>query len=162
MKVKLQIWDTVGSEKFRSITSSYFKNTHAVILVYSTKESFFQILPWFICSFPNHLEFKYFTGYWKRENSCFDNLDKWIRAIEENASENIMVVLSAAKCDLENREVTKEQGKEKAEEMGFQFYETSSRLSWKTNFISLFCVIIYLFIYLIDLFTLFGIFNCFY
>lgn len=98
MKVKLQIWDTVGSEKFRSITSSYFKNTHAVVLVYSTKES-------------------------------FDNLDKWIRAIEENASENTMVVLSAAKCDLENREVTKEQGKEKAEEMGFQFYETSSRLS---------------------------------
>ena len=35
MQVKMQIWDTAGSEKFRSVTHSFFKNAQAVVLVYS-------------------------------------------------------------------------------------------------------------------------------
>lgn len=34
VKVKLQIWDTAGEEKFRSITPMYYKNAAAVILIY--------------------------------------------------------------------------------------------------------------------------------
>ena len=33
-KVKLQIWDTAGHEKFRTITNSYYKGAHALILVF--------------------------------------------------------------------------------------------------------------------------------
>jgi len=32
--VKIQIWDTAGEEKFRSITPMYYKNAAAVALVY--------------------------------------------------------------------------------------------------------------------------------
>ena len=32
--IKLQIWDTAGEEKFRSLTPMYYKNAAAVILVY--------------------------------------------------------------------------------------------------------------------------------
>lgn len=33
-KVKLQIWDTAGQEKFRSISSAYYRGADAVMLVY--------------------------------------------------------------------------------------------------------------------------------
>lgn len=34
IKIKLQIWDTGGQERFRTITRSYFKGSHGVLLVY--------------------------------------------------------------------------------------------------------------------------------
>ena len=39
--IKLQIWDTAGHEKFRTITISYYKNDHAIILYDITEQSSF-------------------------------------------------------------------------------------------------------------------------
>ena len=33
-RIKLQIWDTAGEERFRSVTPMYYKNAQAIILVY--------------------------------------------------------------------------------------------------------------------------------
>ena len=33
--VKMQIWDTVGQERFRTITKSFFKGAHAIVLIFS-------------------------------------------------------------------------------------------------------------------------------
>ncbi|XP_033744392.1 ras-related protein Rab-1B-like [Pecten maximus] len=40
-QAKLQIWDTSGQERFRSITTSYFRNAHGIMVVYdiTNKES---------------------------------------------------------------------------------------------------------------------------
>lgn len=48
VKVKLQIWDTAGSEQFRSLTPIYYKGAAAVCLVYSStsKESFENLQYW--------------------------------------------------------------------------------------------------------------------
>ena len=35
-KVKFQIWDTAGQERFRTITNAYYKNAHAIVIVYDT------------------------------------------------------------------------------------------------------------------------------
>lgn len=32
--VKLQIWDTTGQERFRSLTTGYYRNAHAALIVY--------------------------------------------------------------------------------------------------------------------------------
>lgn len=32
---KFSIWDTAGAERFKTITRNYYRNTHAVLLVYS-------------------------------------------------------------------------------------------------------------------------------
>ncbi|KAK6301982.1 hypothetical protein J4Q44_G00280350 [Coregonus suidteri] len=42
LKVKLQIWDTAGQERFRSITHAYYRDAHALILLYdvTNKASF--------------------------------------------------------------------------------------------------------------------------
>ena len=37
-KVKLQIWDTAGSEAFRSIVSAYYRGADAVVLVFDTTD----------------------------------------------------------------------------------------------------------------------------
>lgn len=39
-KVKMQIWDTAGSEAFRSIVSAYYRGANAVILVYAIDDKF--------------------------------------------------------------------------------------------------------------------------
>lgn len=37
-KVKLQIWDTAGSEAFKSIVSAYYRGSDAVVLVYDNSD----------------------------------------------------------------------------------------------------------------------------
>ena len=32
--VKIQIWDTAGQDRFRSITKNYYKGAHGIILLY--------------------------------------------------------------------------------------------------------------------------------
>lgn len=39
-KVKMQIWDTAGSETFRSIVSAYYRGANAVVLVYAIDDKF--------------------------------------------------------------------------------------------------------------------------
>ena len=48
MPVKLQIWDTAGEEKYRSLTPMYYKNADAVFLVYdsSSKDTFDSLSRW--------------------------------------------------------------------------------------------------------------------
>ena len=45
----MQIWDTVGQEKFDSITTNYYKTTDVVILVYAINDidSFNNINHWY-------------------------------------------------------------------------------------------------------------------
>ena len=43
--VKMQIWDTAGQERFRSISQSYFRNSHGCIAVYDiTSRASFEAL----------------------------------------------------------------------------------------------------------------------
>ena len=46
--IKIQIWDTAGTENFRSVTRSFFRNAHAVILMYNVTErdSFLNCATW--------------------------------------------------------------------------------------------------------------------
>ena len=46
--LKLQVWDTAGQEQFQSLTSSYFRRAHAVVLVYdvNNRASFNALARW--------------------------------------------------------------------------------------------------------------------
>jgi len=48
--VKLQMWDTAGQEKFRTITSAYYKGAQGIILVFDVtdRKSFDDVKNW-IC-----------------------------------------------------------------------------------------------------------------
>lgn len=48
-KIKLQIWDTAGQEKFRSVTKSYFRGTAGVIMVFDiTDRASFESLKYWL------------------------------------------------------------------------------------------------------------------
>ena len=56
-KIKLQIWDTAGHERFRTITSSYYRGAHALLIVFDITDK---------------QSFEDATNYWYAEirNSC--------------------------------------------------------------------------------------------
>lgn len=47
--VKLQIWDTAGQERFKSIVTSYYRNSVGIVLVYdvTNRESYDHLKSWF-------------------------------------------------------------------------------------------------------------------
>ena len=97
-KIKVQIWDTAGEERYRSITSAYYKGAKGAFIVYDIT----------------------------RRNT-FDNIDKWIVDLKTNGDKNISIVLIGNKSDLEDkREVKKDEGVKKSEECKTAFLETSA------------------------------------
>ena len=95
---RIQIWDTAGQENFRSITRSYYKNTACAIIVYEISNK-----------------------------KSFENISSWIEECKNTAPKSILMVLVGNKCDLDNREVTEEEGREFAEKNGMLFFETSAK-----------------------------------
>jgi Ras-related protein Rab-10 len=98
-KIKLQIWDTAGQERFHTITTSYYRGANGILLVYDITNP-----------------------------KSFDNISKWLRNINEHASEDVERMLIGNKCDMEEKRlISKERGEKVAEENGIKFYETSAK-----------------------------------
>ncbi|OMJ94949.1 hypothetical protein SteCoe_1810 [Stentor coeruleus] len=99
--IKLQIWDTAGQEKFRTITSSYYKGAHGIIVVYDITD-----------------------------RNSFENINSWFGEIEKYASENVNKIIIGNKSDLETkRAVMKDEAQELATKLSVQFMETSAKSS---------------------------------
>lgn len=51
IEISLQIWDTVGQERFRSITTSYYRGAMGILLIYdvTNMQSFRHVPDWFEC-----------------------------------------------------------------------------------------------------------------
>ena len=97
--LKVQIWDTAGMERYRSITSAYYKGAKGVIIVYD------------IC----------------RQKS-FEDVDNWIDDFKSKADEDAVILLIGNKNDLDDkREVRKEEAETKAQKNKFAFMETSAK-----------------------------------
>ena len=104
-KVKLQIWDTSGQERFRNITTNYYRICHGFLVVYDITD---------------------------RES--FKSLNYWLTLIEQNSNKNNLKLLIGNKCDLESkREVSFQEGKEFAEQNGMTFIETSAKNDEKVS-----------------------------
>ena len=99
-KVKLQIWDTAGQEKYMSINKNLFQRVQGIILMYDLT---------------------------KRDT--FERLPIWLNIIKQMTCE-IPIILVANKLDEENNEETgriidSSEGEAFAKENDFQFLEAS-------------------------------------
>lgn len=86
-KVRLQIWDTAGQDRFRTITSSYYKGAHGIMLVFDvTDRDSFEAL-----------------RFWQQE------IDKYHHSPRRYASEGVNKLIIANKTDqVEKRKVSYE------------------------------------------------------
>lgn len=69
----LQQWDTAGPERFRTLTTSYYRGAHGIILLYDITD-----------------------------RHSFESVDRWISEIQRYANENVEVILVGCKLDLSN------------------------------------------------------------
>lgn len=95
---KIQLWDSAGQEKYRSLIPSYLRGASIIFLVYD--------LTW-------------------RES--FDAIKSWLGFVNQYTSKDqVKLVLVGNKSDLE-RKVKNEEGKKLAEKEGMLFFETSAK-----------------------------------
>jgi len=97
--VKLQIWDTAGQEKFRTITSTYYRGAHGIAIVYDVTDSV-----------------------------SFNHLNMWLGEIERSAKDSVSKIIVGNKSDLSSKRVVDyNAGKEFADKLGIPFLETSAK-----------------------------------
>ncbi|CAL1529898.1 unnamed protein product [Lymnaea stagnalis] len=97
-RVRYTIYDTAGQEKFQGVMANYVRNMDAVIIVYDVTST-----------------------------ASFNNVDRWLYFVNNHLPYDVPVILVANKIDkADEREVTKQQGKEKAERNNLFFLETSA------------------------------------
>ncbi|CAK0819790.1 unnamed protein product [Prorocentrum cordatum] len=97
--IKLQIWDTAGQERFRTITSAYYRGADGIVMVYDVTDA-----------------------------DSFNHVNDWVTEVNRYVNESTCKMLIGNKCDLtEERQVSPEEGRKKAEELGMGFVETSAK-----------------------------------
>ncbi|XP_074135648.1 ras-related protein Rab-26 isoform X4 [Sminthopsis crassicaudata] len=84
VKVKLQIWDTAGQERFRSVTHAYYRDAHALLLLYDVTN-----------------------------RASFDNIQAWLTEIHEYAQKDVVLMLLGNKVDSTQERVVKREDGEK-------------------------------------------------
>ena len=97
--IKVQIWDTAGHERFRSITYSYYRGANSIIIVFDLSDK-----------------------------KSFISITEWLKQIEKHAKENVFKFLVGNKSDLvDERQVAYEEAKQYADEHDLPYIETSAK-----------------------------------
>lgn len=98
--IDLHFHDTAGQEKYRSITTQYFRCVDVFVIVYDINDM-----------------------------ASFKAVDEWNNLIKEhNTSSNPKIILVGNKCDL-SRVISRRNGELKAIELNAEFMEVSAKLN---------------------------------
>jgi len=107
VKIKGQIWDTAGQDRFRAIAAAYYRGAHGALIVYDITNP-----------------------------TSFQNLDSWFKEIENQGEKNCINIIVGNKCDLEEqRQVDTEEGKRYAAKHNIRFLETSAAESTNVDLV---------------------------
>ena len=97
-KIKAQIWDTAGQEKYKAITGAYYKGSKGALVVYDITRK-----------------------------ETFATIEKWVNDLKTAGDPKISIIIVGNKSDLaDKRQITKEEGEGKAKSFGCAFLETSA------------------------------------
>jgi Ras-related protein Rab-8A len=96
-EVKIMIYDTAGHDRFRQITKVHYKGSRGVMLVYDVSDK-----------------------------KSYESVSTWMDHIKENAEVGVEIILVGNKIDIENRQVSTEEGKNLGIKYGVPFVETSA------------------------------------
>ena len=97
-KIRIQLWDTCGQEKYKSITTNLFLKVQGILAVYDITN-----------------------------RNSFSILKNWVKSIKSDGNNPKMLIIGN-KIDLnEEREVPKDEAIEYAKEEKIEYIETSSK-----------------------------------
>jgi Ras-related protein Rab-8A len=104
-KCKLIIWDTAGQERFRSLPKKYYQNADGIFLLFDVTKP-----------------------------ESFKNVSSWMKDIQNNANRgndtsSIIIYLLGNKIDMNEREISKEEAKNLADELKMKYCEISCKLN---------------------------------
>lgn len=98
-RVKLFLWDIAGQVKFSAIRKMFYERAHAALFVYDVTQP-----------------------------TTFDSIDTWKDDLVDSLGEDFPAALIANKIDLDQgREISTEEGFEKATSLEVPYYETSAK-----------------------------------
>ena len=97
--VKLQLWDTAGQEKYKSMVASYYRGANVALVVFDITS-----------------------------HASFDSLPVWIENYYKNGPEEKNIILIGNKKDMEeSRQVTKQEAEIFSETNNMMYFETSAK-----------------------------------
>ena len=97
--IKVQLWDTAGQDRYRTIAKNYYKGSHGILLLYDVTKS-----------------------------SSFENIREWIKDIREEVYEKAIIFLIGNKIDKKDQiKIKTEEGEKLAEEFNIPFFEASAK-----------------------------------
>mmetsp|Transcript_13476 Transcript_13476/g.31963 ORF Transcript_13476/g.31963 Transcript_13476/m.31963 type:complete len:215 (+) Transcript_13476:90-734(+) len=103
--MRLQLWDTAGQERFRSLIPSYIRDAAAAVIVYDITRQ-----------------------------ASFQGTRAWISDVRAERGEEAVLAVVGNKLDLaDERQVSEEEGRELAKELGVLFLETSAKRGENVN-----------------------------
>ncbi|PBP26335.1 mitochondrion protein [Diplocarpon rosae] len=107
--VKFEIWDTAGQERYKSLAPMYYRNANCAVVVYDITQA-------------------------KWVKSSLDKAKQWVKELQRQANENIIIALAGNKLDLvtsqpDKRAITTADAEAYAKEAGLLFFETSAKTS---------------------------------
>ena len=101
----ISLWDTAGQESYRTIVPMYFRGASIAIIVFDVTNQ-----------------------------KSFDSVDYWKQTIQENLSEDVVIILCANKIDLfEKRAVADEIIQTKARALEVPYFFTSAATGMGVN-----------------------------
>jgi small GTP-binding protein len=101
---KLQLWDTAGQDRFRTITNTYYRGAHGVIVVYDVTS-----------------------------RTTFNNIPKYIDDIKLHGQTNVKFIIVGNKCDNDTREVSTDEGQALANKYNVPFFECSAKTGYNID-----------------------------
>ncbi|KAL7532278.1 hypothetical protein ACHAXR_004533 [Thalassiosira sp. AJA248-18] len=104
--VRLQLWDTAGQERFRSLIPSYIRDSSVAVVVYDVTN-----------------------------RASFLNTSKWVEDVRAERGNDVVICLVGNKTDLGNdkRQVSTEEGEEKASKDDLLFMECSAKAGYNVK-----------------------------
>jgi len=99
-KVRLELWDTAGMERYRTIYNSYYHSANGIMCVFDLTNA-----------------------------RSFENLENyWLKQVKENAPPDAVIIVVGNKADLEEqRQVDFERAEKLAKKVGVSLFEVSAK-----------------------------------
>jgi Ras-related protein Rab-1A len=98
-RIKLQLWDSAGQERFRTIASAYYRGAHGIAIVFDLTDE-----------------------------KTFENVESWLDEVGQNAAPGVRKILIGNKVDLTSeRVIDSARARAFADSAGMVYIETSAK-----------------------------------